>query len=210
MVQNLNPARGGKWIVGLTGGFGTGKSTVAHMWEALGACVIPADELAHEALMKGGPGYDQTRALFKGDAVETDQGLDRRKLAEIIFHDPKRRQQLEALVHPYVRQRLWDEIAEAEEGVVVLEIPLLFETGFDRFCDQTVVVNAPDSVADKRLLAKGFSMRDIENRRRAQMPLDQKLKRAHWVIENSGTLESTRREAEKVWKNLRPVLKGDK
>ena len=198
----------GKILVGLTGGFGTGKSTVAHIFESHGASIVNADTLAHEALFKDSPVYAEIKKIF--DVPEDKLGLDRKRIAEIIFRDPVRRKQLEAIVHPFVWARMVEEATDAESRVVVLEVPLLFESGFDKFCDFVVTVSASQQEAVKRLLEKGFSVSEIEARTNAQLPLEEKIRRSKYKIENSGTLDATRREVEKVWKDLPLALKGEK
>ncbi len=207
MVQELNTEKTGKTLVGLTGGFGTGKSTAAHFFEELGACVVDADKLAHEALLPGSLVYSEVIRLFP-EVLQPDSHLDPKKLAAIIFHDAEKRKKMESLVHPYVFTRMMEEISDASESVVILEVPLLFETGYDRFCHQVIVVNAPEPLATKRLLEKGFSNEEILARRKAQMPLEEKLKKAQIVIDNSETFQQTRRKVEEIWKKLHPASKG--
>ncbi len=197
-----------KTIVGLTGGFGTGKSTVAGLFQELGACMIDADQLAHETLMEGSSVYGEILKLFP--EARTARGFDRKKIAEVIFKDAGKRKKLEAVIHPYVFDRMEEEILEAEEDMVVLNVPLLFESGLDKRCDKVVVVNAPEEAVCERLKARGFSADEVASRRKAQMPLEEKVSKADYVINNSGNLDSTRREAEKVWKDLRSVSKGEK
>lgn len=197
-------------MVGLTGGLGCGKTTVAHLFEELGAAMVNADQLAHEALMEDSPVYADLKADFKDALAKDGRTFDKRKLAGVIFKSEERRKQLEKKVHPYVFERLAEEIEMAEERVVILDIPLLFETGYDKFCDKIIVVSAEDKIAAKRLREKGFSAEDIEARKKAQMPLIEKVKKAHWVINNSETIEATKRQAAKVWTGLRSVLKGEK
>lgn len=208
MVQELREGHPPKLVLGLTGGIGTGKTTVAHMLEELGAYVVHADDIAHEVYMKDGPLYGRIRELFRGVDLENEKGIDRRKVASIVFRDAALLKKLEDIVHPYVRQRILDELADSDEGVVVLDVPLLFETGFDRFCDRTLVVSAPDKVADERLREKGFTQAEIDARRNVQLPLDAKIKRADIVIPNAGSLSETRDKTARIWKDLRPVLKG--
>lgn len=196
-------------ILGLTGGFGTGKSTAAGLFEELGACVIDADRLAHGALMKGSEVHGRIARIFP--SAETADGFDRKKIAEEIFKDPSKRRQLEEIIHPYVFDRMEDGIVEAEEEVVVLSVPLLFETGFNKRCDRNVVVSAPQEAVKERLKARGFSAKEIEARQNAQWPLEKKIEKADYVINNSSNLDALKREVEKVWKDLRTVSKkGEK
>lgn len=192
-----------KTIVGLTGVFGSGKSTVSHLFEELGAAVVNADTLAHEALWKGSEVYKKVAGLFP-EAEKAGAGeLDRKAIAEIVFRDAKRRKELEKAVHPYVRSRIHEEIVRAEEPVVVLEIPLLFETGMNQFCDASVVVSSPAAAIQKRLKEKGFSVAQIKARLGAQMPLKEKIKRADYAVRNSGTLTETKKQVKKIWQQLK-------
>ena len=131
------------------------------------------------------------------------QGLDRKKLGSLVFKDEKRRKQLEDLIHPYVRRRMEEEIAEAEEQVVILDIPLLFEADFGWLCDKVLVVSTPQDVIEKRLQEKGFEAQEIRARLAAQMPLKEKEKRAHYVVDNSKTLKELKQQVEKLWREFR-------
>ncbi len=198
----------GKILVGLTGVFGSGKSTVGHMLEELGACVIDADHLAHEALLEGSPVYDEIAKLFPEAAGAS--GLERKKIAPLVFRDDQKRKALEKIIHPFVYQRMGEEAALAEERVIVFEVPLLFETRFEAFWDFSITVSASEQARRGRLLEKGFSKEEIEARLRAQFSQEEKEKRSDFVINNSETLDQTRREVEKIWKGLQPVSKGEK
>jgi len=206
MVQKLNTKQG-RTLIGLTGTFGSGKSTVARLFEPLGAEVLDADRMAHEALLEGSALYPQLKARFPGAAGK--DGMDRKKLAALVFSDEQQRRALEALIHPYVFQRIAEEVADNSAPVIVLEIPLLYETGFDRSCDVCIVVNSPAEIIEKRLIEKGFSPDEIRRRQQIQIPLEEKVKRANFVIDNSGDLEGVRKQVEKIWKTLNNASKGD-
>ncbi len=180
---------------------------MAHFFEELGACVVDADKLAHEALLPGSLIYKEIVRHFS-EIVLPDGHLDHKKLAGIIFHDAEKRKKLEALIHPYVFTRIMEEISDAQEPVVVIEVPLLFETGYDRFCHEVIVVNVPESLAAQRLREKGFSEEEMAARRKAQMPLEEKIKKAKRIIDNSGTFQQTRQKVEEIWKSLHPASKG--
>ncbi len=196
-----------KLVVGLTGGFGTGKSTVAGLFRELGACVVDADLLAHEALASDSEVAGKILKLVPDAAVKGAQELDRKKIARAVFEDAAKRKKLETIVHPYVFERMEEEIKNAEEKVVVLEVPLLFETGFDKRCDKTVTVTAPGQIAQERLKQKGFSAKEIEERQKAQMPLEQKRAKSSWAVDNAGSLENTRSEVKKIWSEIQKELK---
>ncbi len=203
--------------IGLSGGIGTGKSSVAKMWRELGAVVVDADAIVHELQAPGAPLLDVIRAEF-GDAVfDADGALDRKALGRVVFNDAAARTRLGEIVHPRVRAEMAARVAEAEAGgapVVVLDIPLLFEGraaaaasggthgDADRF-DTTVLVYAPRTVQIERTVARdGCSREDAEQRVAAQMAIDDKRALADHVIDNSGTPEETRRQVETLHREL--------
>lgn len=208
MVQALG-GRLEKTVLGLTGSFGSGKTTVALMFSQLGAFVVDSDKVAHEALRTGSPIYDDLRRIFPDKSLIANDGFDHKKLAAIVFASEKEREKLELIIHPYVFERLVEEVEQTTKPVVVLEVPLLFESGFDQFCKRVLVVQAPDEIIDQRLRAKGFAQKEITARRQAQMPSAEKKKRAHFVIDNSGDIQQTQREVEKIWKKFHPASKGE-
>jgi len=179
--------------VGLTGGFGSGKSTAARLFKKLGARVVDADQLAHEVFRKGHPLFPKVRSLFP----EAKGSLTRARAARVIFGNPKRRRALEALIHPYVFQRMREEISRTKAPVIVLEVPLLFESGFDRDCDVTVAVVADRKEIFRRLHPLGRAA--ILARLGAQMPVREKTRRADYVIENSRGLRELEDRVKKLW-----------
>ncbi|MBN1689354.1 MAG: dephospho-CoA kinase [Candidatus Omnitrophica bacterium] len=206
MVQKLRKNLGDKILVGITGVFGSGKSTVAEILGTLGASVVDADLLAHEVFEKGNPLYSVIQAKFS-EAFQ--EGFNRKKLAEIVFSDELRRKELEAVIHPYVFKRIEEEMTKAKTKVVAVEVPLLFESGFHDCCCFTVVVKASQSVIQQRLEEKGFALEDMRVRTQAQMSLEEKCRKADFVIDNSKSIEETRSEVEiKVWEKLHSLLKG--
>lgn len=199
-----------KRIVGVTGGFGTGKSTVAQCFKKLGAAVLDADKFAHEALRSESPVYKRLAALIGPEGLDPDGAIDRKKVAAMIFQEEHIRRAVEAVVHPYVFERIRQEAKRASQEAVVLDIPLLFETGFNQYCHWTVTVDAPEGVVLKRLRRKGFSGEDIQRRQAVQMPLKQKKKLADFVVSNGGTLNQTRSQVLKIWEQIHRVSKGEK
>ena len=192
-------------MIGLTGTFGSGKSTVARMFEALGARVLDADQIAHETFRPENPLSEKVRALLGLPPGEPD----RRRIAAKVFADEALRRKLEALVHPYVFGRLREETERLKEGMVVLDVPLLFETGLDETCDRTVFVEAPREAIRTRLGAKGYSDSDIESRQRAQMPAAEKKRCADFVVDNSGDPGRTQKQVEEIIKKIHHVSKGE-
>ncbi len=193
-------------LVGLTGGIGSGKSTVARMLEERGAVVFDADVLAREAVAPGTPGHDAVVERFGPNVLLPGGALDREALASIVFADPAARRDLEAIVHPEVR-RLFAEGCERYQGtdaVVVFGAPLLVETGMHTAFDVLVVVTAPVERQVERLMRdRGMSEPAIRARIDAQLPLEQKAEVADVLIDNDGSLEDLERRVDRVWSELK-------
>lgn len=192
-------------LIGLTGGVATGKSTVVRRLKELGAAVIDADQLAREVVEPGEPALEEIRQRFGPEVIGEDGQLDRARLARIVFEDEEARKALEAIVHPRIRSRMRAKIEEFKaqgEPVVVCDIPLLFETGVALdWVDRTVVVYAPKEVQLQRLMARnGLTLEEAERRIAAQMPTEEKARRADAVIDNSRGLEETFRQVDALWK----------
>ncbi len=183
-------------IVGLTGTFGSGKSSAAKILKSLGACVIDCDELVREAYL---PKAGLQATILKSLGVKR---LDRGQIAELVFQSKVKRKKLEAVIHPYVFKRVEKELSAAREKITVIEMPLLFETGFDRRVDCVVVVSAKKEAIEKRLLKKGFTKRGMTLRQRAQWPLSVKEKEADFVVENSGSVLNLKKQVHKIWREL--------
>ncbi|HPW64513.1 MAG TPA: dephospho-CoA kinase [Candidatus Omnitrophota bacterium] len=191
-----------KLIVGLTGGFGSGKSTVAKAFRGLGAATIDADKVAHAALRKSSPLFKKIAALFPEALSGCGRYFHREKIAEKVFADPAKRERLEALVHPYVYREIRKMAAAAKRKVVIVEVPLLFEAGFEGLCDWTVVVTCKPSTRMARLKSKGFSPVQIKAREKAQMKESLKAAKADFVIDNSGSESKTGKSAKRLWERL--------
>ncbi|MCK6547683.1 dephospho-CoA kinase [Myxococcota bacterium] len=193
-------------VVGLTGGIGTGKSSVARLFAELGARVIDADQLARDVVEPGTPGLAAIVARFGDGVLDAEGRLDRKKLAAIVFGDAAARAALNAIVHPAVRRRALEQIqAASDDGaeLVVYDVPLLFETGLDRELPDVIVVTARPDVQRARVAARdAMSPEDIEARIAAQLPVADKVARATWVIENSGTRDETRAQVERLFATL--------
>jgi dephospho-CoA kinase len=189
-------------LIGLTGGAGSGKSTVSDMLSELGAVVIDADDAAHAVYEPGSPGFDAVVREFGGEYVKGGR-IDRTRLGELVFRDEDARHRLNAIVHPLVREWMAARTAEAalrEAGVVVQAVPLLFENGLERLFSTIVLVHVPREVQLRRLVeGRGLSEDRARGMIAAQMPIDEKRKLAHHVIDNSGTVESTRKQVERLW-----------
>lgn len=193
--------------VGLTGNIASGKSTVARVWQRLGAPVIDADVLARRAVAPGSVGLRRIVETFGPGVLDEAGRLDRAALRDIVFRDPEARAKLEAIVHPEVGRLRREEEARLEaagEKIVVHDIPLLFEAGLDEEFDAIVLVDASERVRLERLVRdRGLPEDEARRMIDAQMPSSQKRDRADYVIENEGTLETLERAAEEVWRELR-------
>jgi dephospho-CoA kinase len=191
-------------LVGLTGGIGSGKSTVAGMLAERGAVIIDADVFARDAVSAGTDGFRAVVRRFGEDLVGPDGELDRRRLAGIVFTDPDALADLEAIVHPEVRRRIADGIQEQLDGdrVVVLVNPLLIEMGTHRDCDVVVVVSASPETQVARSVARGMDEADVRARLGAQLPIDERARQADVLLDNDGTLEELEAEVEVLWRDL--------
>lgn len=190
--------------IGLTGGIACGKSTVAEMLVSRGAVLIDADSIAREVVSPGSPLLAEIAAIF-GQAVLLDGGtLNRKKLGEIVFADRDARIQLESIMHPSIRACMWERMAmhEAEEPerLVVVDVPLLYESGLEHMFDEIMVVYVPCDVQRARLILRdGISPEEAERRLQAQMSIEDKKAKADILIDNSGTREETERQLDDFW-----------
>ena len=195
-------------LVGLTGGIGAGKTTVAAMLARLGAVVIDADELARRAIAPGAPAAEAVKMRFKG-AVHEGR-IDRRALADLVFTEAEARRALEAIVHPEVFRLLSEELEPYRDTdrIVVFDAPLLVETGFDRACDVLLVVSAPEDVSFARVREqRGLTEAEARARQAAQAPAEAKEKAADLLIENTGSLEDLERRVQEIWEELQQRAK---
>ena len=192
-------------IIGLTGGIACGKSTVSAELRALGAAIIDADALAHELSQPHQPIYNAYVERFGREIVTVDGTLDRAAIARRVFADPAVRAEVEAIAHPIIRSAAEARLRAARDEnkrAAVLDVPLLFEAGWDALADETWVVALPREEQLARLLARDKAMDVGEARARiaAQMPFAEKCARADVVIDNSGTVEEIREYIGKLWK----------
>lgn len=192
-------------LVGLTGGIGSGKSTVARLLEKRGAVVFDADLLAREAVEPGTPGHAAVIERFGADVLAPGGELDREALASIVFADPAARRDLEQIVHPEVR-RLFAEGSEAyrdTDRVVVFSAPLLVETGMHTAFEILVVVSATVATQIERLMRqRGMSEPSIRARIDAQAPLEDKAAVADFLVDNEGWLDELESQVEQLWNDL--------
>lgn len=194
-------------LAGLTGGIATGKSTVSAMFAHLGCRLIDADRLAREVVAPGQPAHAAIVAEFGREVLAPDGYLDRKRLGAIVFADAERRKRLEAITHPAIRQRQMRILSVLEEeefeGVVVWDAALLLESGGAAGMDRVIVVFADEATELRRLMARdGIGEADALARIRSQMPMVDKAKRAHYVIDNSGSRADTEAQVREVCRAL--------
>ena len=190
--------------VGLTGGLGSGKSAVLEELVALGAVGIDADMVARDVVLPGTPGFDAVVAAFGPSVVASDGGLDRRRVATIVFADAGERARLEAITHPLVRAETRRRIAAAApDAIVVNAVPLLAETGIAAEFDVVVVVQASLAARlDRVLSSRGMSDGDARARIAVQASDEERAAIAWWVIDNDGTPADLRAEVARLWAAL--------
>jgi dephospho-CoA kinase len=192
-------------LIGLTGGVGSGKSTVAAILHDLGADIVDADEASHAVYAPGTPGFDAVVLEFGPEYVRGGE-IDRARLGRLVFDDADARRRLNAIVHPLVREWMAERTREAAERgaeVVIQDVPLLYENGLEDLFSSVVLVYVPDEVQLERLVeGRGIDADRARAMIAAQMPIDAKRRRAHHVIDNSGTKEETRRQVEEMWAQI--------
>jgi dephospho-CoA kinase len=192
-------------LIGLTGGAGSGKSSVSAMLRELGAEVVDADEATHAVYEPGSPGFDAVVREF-GAGYVRDGKIDRTRLGALVFADEDARRRLNAIVHPLVREWMAARTAEAVQNgteIVVQDVPLLFENGLSRLYSTVLLVYVPEPVQLERLVkGRGLSEDRARAMIAAQMPIEEKRALASHVIDNSGSREATRKQVQTIWKDL--------
>lgn len=193
-------------VVGLTGSFGSGKSTVAGILASYVARIIDADKIAHRCLRRQSNLYAKIVSAFGSEVIAKNKEIDRDKLGRIVFSDKKLLKKLNKIIHPEVIRITKKEINSAKKGVVILDAPLLLEAGLKNAVNKLIVVTIDRDTQIKRLLKKTrLSKAEILRRINSQMPLSAKARLADFIIDNSGSLQSTRKQVaqirRKLWKN---------
>lgn len=193
-------------IIGLTGGIGSGKTTVAQMITKLGYPVVCADKLAHDAISIGSPAYKLVIERFGKEILATDKSIDRKKLGEIVFKDDAKRLHLNNIIHPVVIQKLQTSIQQSKnsnKNVLILDVPLLYEEGLDTLCHQVIVVYATEEQMIERVMKRSnLSKDEIQDRIRSQLTIDSKKSRAHYVVHNTGDLAQTESEIQEIFQSI--------
>ena len=189
-------------IVALTGGIGAGKSLAAQYFSDLGARVVDADQLARVAIERGSEGFDEVILRF-GEKIMRDGDIDRKALAEIIFSDPQAKEDLEAIIHPRVRELFAEVVSDLQPGeVLIYEIPLLVESGSAKNFDLVITVEADLELRKERLRKRGMFISEIERRIAAQATRQARQALADFVITNDGDEDQLLRAVENLWEEL--------
>ncbi|MFC1834139.1 dephospho-CoA kinase [Thermodesulfobacteriota bacterium] len=194
-------------IVGLTGGIASGKSTVAAKLRDAGVPVICLDELAHEVVRPGAPALEEIRQVFGDGVMAPDGGLDRQAMAQVVFVNREKRETLESIIHPRVAHEKDRQLKKLEsEGhrCAVIDVPLLFEVGWEKHCNCVVLVYAPRGLQEERLMKRDdLSTAEARQRLDSQMSMEEKRERADYIIDNTGSRDETERQVEDLMWKLR-------
>lgn len=190
--------------IGLTGGIASGKSTVSRLLVERGALLVDADKIAREVVLPGSPVLEQIAVHFGSDMLLEDGSLNRKRLGELVFASETSRKQLESITHPAIRQEIQRQTRQFEqehpERLIVVDIPLLYESGLAEMFDSIVVVYVPRSVQLQRLMERdGWNEKEAEQRLNAQWSMEKKRDLADIVIDNSGSLQDTIMQVDRFW-----------
>lgn len=195
------------YIIGLTGGIATGKSTASRHLKGLGAFIVDADAISHSLMLPGGEAVEPVRAAFGEQFILEDGSVNRRALGQAIFPDMALRRTLEGIVHPLVQRITLEQIRAAQEAgemIVILDVPLLFESGMDVLCDETWLITLSAKKQLQRLMDRDFcDEKTAMERINAQMPQEEKAQRATVVIENERTEDKLRSELTGLYNSTR-------
>lgn len=192
-----------KIVVGVTGVFGSGKTTVCGILNSLGAEVVDADQLAHRLLRQGTPTHKEVVAVFGEAILNKKRGIDRKNLAQRVFPDKKMLLKLNKILHPGIIKMIKKRIRHSQAKIVVLDAPLLLEAGLGNSVDSLVVVKISKVKQMERIKKRDhLRVKDIVRRTQSQMPLSQKMRLADFIIDNGDCLAKTRKQVENIWKRI--------
>jgi dephospho-CoA kinase len=196
-----------RWVIGVTGGIASGKSTVMRLLARRGVATISSDDLAHQCLLPHRPSYKKIVKHFGAGILSRKRQIDRARLGRIVFSKPQERRWLERQIHPYVIKEL-KTFTKRHRGLIALDIPLLFEKRLERLVDQTLVVSCSQNDQIKRLKRRnGLSSKEARLRIRAQMPLTIKRRRADYVLKNNGNRAALARQVVRLLRKLKNQIK---
>jgi dephospho-CoA kinase len=194
-------------VIGLTGGIGSGKSTVSRYLAELGAVIIDADKLGHEVYLPQTETWRKLLKTFGKEILAPDNKIDRKKLGTIVFNNPKKLKQLNAIVHPRMYELAKERIDNCRRQgtrVVILDAPILFETNWTPLVEEVWVVVANEANVIKRAKARsGLTEEQVRSRLGSQMSNEERIKRAQVVIHNDGTAEDLRKKVNELWKQFK-------
>jgi dephospho-CoA kinase len=194
------------YIIGLTGGIASGKSTVSSMLTGLGAYIIDTDKIAHAVVMPKQPALLAITAHFGHKIILPDGNLNRQILGDIIFKNPEERSYLEKIIHPYIEKQVEESVEQAEKlgyKIVVIDIPLLFEAGWQHRVDEIWVVYVDSNVQVSRLISRNqLTYVQAVERINAQLDIKEKVKQSHVVIDNTLDIENTKKQVILAWQNV--------
>jgi dephospho-CoA kinase len=186
-------------VLGLTGNIGCGKSTVLRMFAEAGCRAFSTDEIAHMLLDSDKEAMAKVARKLGNDILDAPLDVVRKKIADVIFKDEKKRKLLESILHPRIEEELEKELDELKAGdVAVIEVPLLFEAGWDKKVDLAVLVTCPRRIRRQRAMRTGMSGADFDARERAQICEDEKAKKADYIIDNTGSRMAARKQVREI------------
>ncbi len=206
------PESGDLLVLGVTGGIASGKTTVANMLEELGAPIIDFDLLARQVVEPGQPAFKDIIAYFGDDVIDKNGTLDRKRLSGIVFSDPEKRKILERITHPRIFEAFLHQVREMAQkyphGIVQAVIPLLFEADLRHLVHKVLMVYvSPDKQIERLIRRDSISHEEANRILKAQMPIDQKVAKADFVIHNEGNVDETRKAVNALWQTLKAPRK---
>ena len=195
-----------KKVIGLTGGISSGKSNVLNVIRNLGYKVIDTDLITHNLQQKGKPIYNKIKETFGNEYFLNDGELDRKKLGYLIFHDEIAKNKLNSIAHPLIQDVVLKEIDASSEGIIFIDVPLLYESKFDSLCDKVICVYLDKETQIKRLMERdGIDYEYAINKISSQMDLNKKRELADYVIDSKGTFDETKSQILKILKQIKGV-----
>jgi dephospho-CoA kinase len=198
--------------LGITGGIASGKTTVCQMFEQLGAPLIDFDVLSREAVEPGKPAWKDIAAYFGRKVILADKSLDRKRLSEIVFCDEEKRKRLEGFIHPRILEDyagLVNDYSANDPNIIIqAAVPLLFEVNLQYLFHKILLVYIPEEMQIERLIKRDAISRETAmNILKSQWPIEEKKDHSDFIVDNSGTMEATRRQVEEIWKKLKTLQK---
>lgn len=195
--------RKNKVVIGLTGSFSSGKTTVSGFLKSFGAQVIDADRIAHSAITRGSKVYDRIVRSFGTSILDPKGSIDRKKLGRIVFSEKRSLNKLNKLVHPEVTKIIKQQIRLSNKQYLVIDAPLLIESGLDKYCNVLLVVRASIKKQIERAIKKsGLSKDDCLKRIRSQVSVSKKVRLADFVIDNNVRIKETKKQVKDIWRKI--------